>query len=174
MTLAPCQLLDAYIKHDLSGDERARFEAHLPACPECQRSVRDETGLDALLSAAVIQLEPVPERLTERITGKLRRARRRRVVAGIAALAACVAFFVMIGQALLRDRPPAPTTRVEPVHQPPVASSPPPTIRVRVRFPNTADVLAIPVASDSPNVTLVQVYPGLRERGSAGHDYGAD
>src|SRR5207244_2547418 len=127
--------------------------AHLADCPDCARAVRDQERLDALLAEAVDRLDPVPAGLAERIRRRRRLARRRRVAAAAAvlAVAAGVAWLLMP-----TDRPPTPLASVQPA-----ADAPQPAERVRVTFPAGSNVIAVPVPAESPNVTVIWVYPGL-------------
>jgi len=163
MKPTPCQLLDDYVAHDLTGDARARFEAHLPMCPECQRTLREERGLDALLTAALTQFERLPEGLNENVRRRLGEARRRRRVAAVAALAACIVVIIGVGRLVLRPQPPAPTSQVQVPHEAPLPHAPPAAAHARVTFPKGSGVLAVSIPSESPNVTVIQIYTGLRE-----------
>jgi Putative zinc-finger len=158
MSVTPCQLLDDYIAHDLSADERTRFEAHLTGCRACQRVILEETELGILLTTAVETLERVPHDLILRTAHRLRRVRHRRIAGGLAALAAAVVVLVFVSRPLFRSdiEPPAPMNQELP--PPRLADVGPPKVEVRVRFPRAAGVIALPVASESPHVTLVQVY----------------
>jgi anti-sigma factor RsiW len=155
MTSSPCPSLDDYLAHDLTGAALARFVAHLPSCPACDRAVREHERLATLLTLAVSRLEPVPAGLTERVRSRLRAARRRRFAAAAAALAAAVvaAVWLFARTAPRPDEPPAPLAGVQPE---------PPAEQVRVTFPAGANVIAVPAAVESPNVTVIWVYPGLR------------
>lgn len=53
-------LAGAYALDALSGDERAAFEAHLPACVDCRREVDELTEVGARLGTAV-EDEPPPD-----------------------------------------------------------------------------------------------------------------
>src|SRR5215471_11795088 len=113
MNGSPCTALDDYLNRDLTGDDLAQFTAHLPACGACRHAVREQERLAALLSEAVQRLEPVPQRLVQRIEGRIRVARRRRLAALGAALAAAAVVVWLIGKAVLpqgeREQVPATT-----------------------------------------------------------------
>jgi hypothetical protein len=87
----------------------------------------------------------------------LRAARRRRFAAAIAALAAAVAVVWLVGRTA--PRPVGPLPAVAEVRPAPESPRPP---QVRVTFPRAADVIVVPGPTDSPNVTFLWVYPGLR------------
>src|SRR5262245_4773789 len=91
MNALPCQSLDDYLAHDLTGDARVSFVAHLANCPECRRTVEEYERLSAVLAAATAQMEPVPVALTGQIERRLRNSRRRRLAGVAAALAATAA-----------------------------------------------------------------------------------
>ena len=158
MTATPCRLLHDYIAHDLTGDERTCFEAHLPSCLACRRIVQEEQALENLLSSALARLEPVPHDLIPRLQRRLRSVPRRRVAAGIAAMAAAVVILAWLSRPLFLREVEIPAAMKHEVPQPRLADVDPPRVNVRVRFPRAARVIAIPVASDSPHVTVVQVY----------------
>jgi hypothetical protein len=167
MNPSPCHLLDDYLAHDLRGDDEARFLEHLPGCATCRQAVHEHERLAALLVEASSQLEPLPADLTERIALRLRAARRRRGVALVAAALVAVTTMWLITHD--RHRPEkreiaaelGPEPRL--VEAPRPIEAPRPVELVRVTFPDDAHVIAMPVKMDSPNVTFIWVYPGLRE-----------
>jgi hypothetical protein len=158
--MTPCQSLDDYLAHDLTGEAFTRFTAHLSDCPACDRTIREQQRLADLLTEATTRLEPVPAGLAPRVERRLRTARRRRFVAAAAALAAAVLAVGLLGRMTARrGEPELPqTARTEP----PAPEPPRPADWVRVTFPVGANVLAVPVTTESPNVTAIWVYPGLR------------
>lgn len=149
-------MLDDYLDGGLAGDETARFAEHLVDCHDCRAAVRGHERLSAVLTEAIVEFNSAPAGLTDQIRRRLRVARRRRLVAGAAALAASVAavWFVVRGN----PRPVEPGPEVADVRPLPEL----PTHAVRVTFPAGAKVLVVPVPSDSPNVTIIWVYPDLR------------
>jgi anti-sigma factor RsiW len=161
MNVPPCHLLDDYLAHNLRGDDEARFLEHLSGCPTCRQAVQEHERLAALLVEASSQLEPLPAGLTERIALRLRAARRLRAVALVAAaLVAMTAMWLITREG---ERPDKPPIEAEVGPEPRVVEAPRPVEPVRVTFPADADVIAVPVKIDSPNVTFIWVYPGLRE-----------
>jgi ferric-dicitrate binding protein FerR (iron transport regulator) len=154
MTAPLCQWLDDYLARDLGGADHARFVAHLPECPECRRAVDDNERLVALLAQAA-ESEPIPTGLTERVARRLRVARRRRRAA---MAAAALVTAVIAGMLLHRPapRPSEPATSVADVR--PATSDTRPTSPVRVTFPPSAHVSAVPVRTESPNVTFLWVF----------------
>jgi hypothetical protein len=94
----------AYVLGSLTPTERLRYEAHLPGCPECSRSVRELAGMPGLLSqvdAADLEVPlvdaPLPPTLLPSLVRAARGAQRRRsvataaVAAGVAAAVSAVA-----------------------------------------------------------------------------------
>ncbi len=161
MSHAPCQWLEDYLAHGLGDAERAGFVAHLAACLECRRAVEEQERLDRLLGRAVTRLEPVPVILNRRIEQAIRTSRRRRLVRWASGVAAGVALAAVVGWWLLRETPGPSVTapRVE-MPQPAVPQATDPRSRVWIRFDPKSEVLAVPVRTDNPNVTIVWVYPG--------------
>ncbi|HWY88639.1 MAG TPA: anti-sigma factor [Gemmataceae bacterium] len=158
-----CALFDDYVAHDLAAPEQARFEAHLAECPACRHKVDAERYLDSLLAEATSG--PVPGNLSERVRRRLAAARQRRLAAGLALLAACALVSVLAGH-WLSSRQPGDSVPEGQAHleQPaPEVLPSPASAGVRVTFSDPARVLAVPVASDSPHVTVIQVYTALRE-----------
>jgi len=85
----------AYVLGALSDADRIAFEAHLAECDACSASVRELSGLPAVLasvpeSALVDEAPPLSllPALQRRARGAVRR--RRWIVSGVAAAAACV------------------------------------------------------------------------------------
>jgi anti-sigma factor RsiW len=165
MNAPPCLLLDDYLAHDLDDAEAARFADHLAECPACRRAVHENERLTALLTAAADRLTPVPAGLTERVGRRLQSVRRRRFAATAAALTAALAAAAAVLWWLGHPAPrvPEPERTVAEVRpQPPAPEAPGSADRVRVTFPAGANVVAVPVPTESPNVTFVWVYHGLR------------
>ena len=53
-----CNNLDAYLRDDLSVDERAAFESHLEECDACREAMDQQQWIDGLLQSPTrIQLE---------------------------------------------------------------------------------------------------------------------
>ncbi len=161
-----CRWLDDYLARDLADGERDRFIAHLTACPACRQAVDQAQQLDALLGEATERLEAVPADLADRVRVRLHRARLRRLAGMVATFAAAVALLAgtawLLGRPSPRSEEPTPLRTEKPAEQPrtEVAQS---AGRVRVRFPAGANVIAVPKATTSPDVTVIWIYPGLRQ-----------
>lgn len=109
--------------------------------------------LDDLLAEANETLTPVPAGLTRRIERRLSRARRLRFATLTAVAASLAALW------LLRRDVPRPEVRFEP---PTVVVAPAPPDPVRVTFPPSSGVTAVPVPAESPNVTVLWLFSAPR------------
>jgi hypothetical protein len=151
-----CSALDDYLADDLGEDDRALFVEHLAACADCRRAVDEQQRLSVLLATATARLDHVPAGLFGRVEGRLWSVRRRRMTGVALAIAASVAALWLLGRRVEPDMP----SRVSP----PLAGvsgsteplGPP---HVRVTFPAAARLSAVPVETDSPNVTVYWVIP---------------
>ena len=151
MTPAPCDRLDDYLDRTMPEAERTAFAAHLEECPACRQAVAEQERFGDLLRAAVERFEPVPPRLWN-----IRPPRYRRwlALAGILLLAVA-----LVAPFCFRDPLPEPALpQPEPSVPAEPASPAPEPLAARVRFDANAPVIAVPVASRSPNVTIVWVY----------------
>jgi anti-sigma factor RsiW len=172
MKQTPCHLIDDYIARDLTSEQTSQFQSHLPMCPECQQVLREESHLADLLFEATARLEVVPKSLNDRIRRRWQAARQRRLAAFVTALAASVAVLLMVSRFVLLPEPREPKNGVEVHREQHMQDVSPAADHVRVRFP--ANVVAIPVQSESPNVTFIQVHAGLRGLPSAKQDDATD
>jgi anti-sigma factor RsiW len=153
-----CNQLDAYLTGDLSGDDHARFETHLSQCEACREALDQQSWIDAMLQSPLrTQLEPVPANLVQRpVTAAP--ARGRRVLIAACGLASAAAVLIAVSSSLLNRQElnnadqgsnigstaEAPSANVE--------SAP-------ATFVGGPDVIAVPVASQHPEVTIVRIYP---------------
>jgi len=158
--MQPCQLLEDYLDHDLTGTDLSRFIDHLLECTLCRQAVADHKRLQSLLTEASARLEPIPEKLVPRIESRVKSARRRRIAGTAAALAATAAALWLLTRYLPQRHGPAPSIATNLI-----GLSPPPGPKVadsvRVSFPHDANLFFVRENSDSPNVTVVHVYSGL-------------
>jgi ferric-dicitrate binding protein FerR (iron transport regulator) len=163
--MTTCEHRDGSLGKWLTEEERLAFEAHLANCPDCRQFLQEQRRLDELLSGANAARVPVPARLIDQIEERLRRARRRRVAAWAAGLAAASISVCFLAAWLLS--PPAP--EVEPV-QSPVVMLPhqqtqmtlDPRSLVEVKFQPSSDVIAVPQKTGNPSVTIIWVYPTIK------------
>ncbi|WP_216216381.1 anti-sigma factor family protein [Amycolatopsis aidingensis] len=100
----------AYLLGALSPEDRFAFEQHLRGCADCARSVRELAGMPGLLAQArtePVPAEPPPAHLLPALTGRVRRARRRRLAGTVAAAVAGAAAAAAVLAALLLPAPAA-------------------------------------------------------------------
>lgn len=151
---ADCTQLDDYLDGDLDAASRRAFEAHLRACDACRQSAEFAQRTEQLLAAS----RPVaPAGLVERIDRRLRRERVLQIGQRCGLLAAAVVLIVL-GFWGSRGR----ETGVVPVPPPSQQVAVAPERDVRIRFSEDEPVIAMPLKSKNPQVTIVWVYPEVR------------
>src|SRR5262249_24683732 len=142
-----CDQRDGYVGRWLTEGERGAFEDHLLQCPDCRQVVQEQQRLDRLLTRAHAVLRPVPAGLLGLIDHRLGHARRRRRAAWALGLAAAMVLIGSLTVWFLRQRvpdegPQHPVMAESP--PPPPAPTPDPRALVQVKFPPTAEVIAVP------------------------------
>jgi anti-sigma factor RsiW len=150
MTTNLCESLDAYLDGELSVPARERFELHLPHCETCHHTVKLDAQMVQLLAAAPVH---APPELTVRIRRDLQRARLVRIGTRTALLAASIAAVVL---GIWATRPGDPEIAVAP---PPAI--PPSSNSVHIAFAPEQKVIAMPLKSKNPRVSIVWVYPTI-------------
>ncbi len=155
MNPSPCDPLDNYLDRALPDEAHAAFADHARQCPTCRQAVEDQGRVDDLLRRAVAR-EPVPEGLTPRIARRLREAERGRRLRRAAGLAA--ALLAGLGLWGLGRQPPPETPR-PPEQAETAPPAPDPRSLVDVTFESSPSVIALPLRTDSPNVTVIWIYP---------------
>lgn len=158
-----CDLLSGYQDDWLAAEERAAFRDHLADCPSCRDAVGECERIDSLLRRAD-EAAIVPLDLAVRIDreARLRRRRRKALMAGAGvALAASVALALWLGTRpdVIQESPPS---RVPP--ETALAQPAPAVPSVRVTFSQSSGVIAQPVKSDNPAITIYWVYPVLKSQ----------
>jgi hypothetical protein len=157
-----CEQLTDFLDRALSTEERASFTAHLLHCSSCRHSVQEAERIELLLRRAVAA-SAVPAGLAERAEKRIRASARGRLAAGLAAAAAAV-LLAGIGAwwfgRVPQPPPPEPPRWVE-NPAPPAPPPGPPEVRpvVRADFAPESSVIAVRMPSQSPNVTIIWVYP---------------
>lgn len=174
MNSAECDCLDGYLSGWLSGDEAARFRAHLAECPDCTRKIDDERRIDRLLAQGAAKLQPVPPALIGRIEDEIRSMRRRRVIrwafglstAVAVALAAAVWLTLQTGRLAPGPKPivQKPTEAENGEHD--AASPARPAsegeARARVTLADRTEGIVVPLETSNPNVSIVLIYPTVK------------
>jgi anti-sigma factor RsiW len=151
-----------YLEDGLSADERQAFALHLEQCPDCRRQLDQQRRIDHLLRQGAGDDVPVPPGLTVRVERRLRAARRRRLAVWAGALAAAVLLAVGVSAWLMRPVPtpeplPAPATvKVEP---PPAPPQVPHRLVAEVTITPAQGLVAVPVPTRDPSVTILWVFP---------------
>ena len=145
-----CDQLDAYLLGLLEAEARAAFASHLASCTCCQRELELQSRIDGLLGQAG-DLEPAPPlglRFQRRL--RVRRFARWGALAGL--LLAAVWFT---------------WPRVERGDAGAIATAPPGAAEPRsatVSVQLSGNVIARPMESNDPRVTIVWTYPVLEAR----------
>jgi anti-sigma factor RsiW len=160
MNASACSRLDDYLDGGLSAGEREEFVAHLPDCEPCRRAVEEQEHLNRLLARATTEHWPVPAGLLDRVERRARSSWRRRVAwaagVGVAAAIGCGVVWLAVSPRRPVVDSPAPSL-VEAPRPPTPTAAPPP--QARVTFGSPDDVIAVPMRSANPAVTIIWVYP---------------
>ncbi len=167
MNDALCQHLNEYLDRALSAVDEAAFVGHLASCPACRRSVEEEEQVRHLLRCAVAELEPAPEGLAEQVGNRVRSSKRRRIVRLTVGMSAAAAVVVAIGVWHVIGQRGA-DERIS-VHQPPtpaLGAQLDPRKEVEVVVPQSDNVIAVPLETSRPNVTIVWLYPAVSAPGT--------
>jgi anti-sigma factor RsiW len=163
-----CEQLDDYLVDSLSKSQRRAFEDHLVQCQDCQRQIERQRRIDGLLAQGSSGLEPVPPSLFHSFERQLRLNRRRalRLAWGLSAAATVL---LLVGIWAINRRMPAPlvdgtkgTDQIAENLMPPspVAARSNQPVRVTLADPSAA--ILLPVETETPNVSIVWVYPTYR------------
>jgi anti-sigma factor RsiW len=161
MNQPQCRQLEDYLARSLSNAERAEFAAHLAGCPACHQAIREQELMDQMLLRAATLLQPVSASLAEQTERRLQRAHRLRFTRWASGLAAAVVLMCITAWLLTRE-PSQELSPVRIVEAPALQSTPvvhDPRSLVRVTFQPQAAVLAVPMKTENPNVTIIWVYP---------------
>ena len=155
MTTHQCGQFDDYVAGILPDAEQAGFEQHLQTCPDCRRSLSSQSYVDRLLDRAADLAEPLPSGLADRVEARIRRhVRRRRMCVAAAALSAAAACVVLSFQLVRPDQ------QLE--ESRPTIAMPQVPASVEVAVETSEDVIAVPIATDNPNVTIIWLYPVMK------------
>jgi anti-sigma factor RsiW len=148
----PCEQLDEYLLDLLPATERQAFAEHLERCARCSAELAVQRRVDQLLAQAA-EVEPAPA-LRLYVAGGIG-SRRRWRWAGVGAVAAGVALAWWNW-----SRVSSPSTTVASKARPVVDQPPRPAVVVRLGD----NVIAQPIESSDPRVTIVWTYPVIQPR----------
>jgi anti-sigma factor RsiW len=165
-----CDLLDAFLDGELNAAEMASFEAHLSQCADCAESARQQQWIDGALRASEGAARVAPPVVLAAIADVRRKQWLQRLLAGGLAAAASVAIVAAVAWHTLRLAPgsargslttPHSVAQREatPGRSPGLDEAVPVGAKIAATFTASGGGIAIPVASDSPDVTIVQFYP---------------
>jgi len=179
MSNPECVNLDDYLLGWLPVEAAERFGAHLVECPDCREECRRQQLVDRQLAAVARHSQPVPGALASRIERRIRSAAwRRRLCIGTGSIAAALVLAGSLwltvghrgvntpGDALAQRKPESLPPREDRVETPP-DRRPSVSPRVSVRCTDPSRAILIPVETESPNVTLVWVYPTIKSARTA-------
>ena len=177
--IAECTQLDAFLDGELGDKDAARFEAHLPQCVTCREAVEQQLWIDGALRADEVTRHAAPATVLTTTAAAIRIARRkqrlRQVLAGglaaasVALLAAWQLHEPMAAHGsaggsvtmpvdvVQRDATPWRSRRLEEASHARGEEIATATKSVAT-FTAGGSGIAIPVASESPDVTIVQFY----------------
>jgi predicted anti-sigma-YlaC factor YlaD len=154
-----CENLDAYLSHDLPGDNRPIFESHLEDCPACRDAVDQQQWIDSILcSPARIQLERPPVTILDSLRVSLAQ-RRRRLLQAACGLATAATLLIAVGLLELNPQANGNLGSAENSVAVTAPAHTPPPVQPAASFVSTSDAIVVPLESPSDEVTIVQVYP---------------
>ena len=161
MSAVACASLEEFLNRDLPLEQEQLFRAHLPDCAACQAAVQQQERLNALLTEAVLELDPAPAEVISRFRIRMAKARRRRFLTYAVSASAAAAVILLLLQNQRRTvvpEKPEPGPRIEMAAVPEKV----PPAQVRITFANQSKLIVVPEETDSPDVTFVWVYPNQR------------
>ncbi len=156
-----CDNLDHYLNDDLPAEAAACFELHLEQCAACRNVVDYQRWIDGLLNSPLTpELESPPRSIIGSFhESRVARQRRVRLIAG--GLAAAAMLVVAVGWTALFNRQAVPTADHD-VGVRQIAGDAPSAQPPRATFVGGSDVIAVPIESHRPDVTVVRIYPTYR------------
>jgi anti-sigma factor RsiW len=174
-----CASLDDYLDRELAGEAGLRFETHLASCAACRDAIAQQRWIDAALRSSVatnpVALTTLRTAMSGSIASARRKQRQRRLLTASFAIAASVAIAATVAWHTLplapgsargslptphhvaqRDATPGRSAGLE-------EASPQPAEKIAAATPVATftaggNGIAISIASESPEVTIVQFY----------------
>ena len=162
MNQSPCELLDDYLNHDLAVSVQNAFQRHLASCPEC-REVVNELQAVTSFQATALEQEPVPNTLMLKVD-RARRQRRRRQAGWAVGIAAGMVIALLSWWGLSDDNVPSPQPQEPPIVREDLSPKPKDeevTAPIQVVVEPSSRIIAVPVKSDDPNITVIWTYQTL-------------
>ena len=160
-----CRRLDAYFDADLGREERLEFEGHLSQCPKCGEAVEQQRWIDGVLQSSDAGEEEVlcdSARVValQAISRSRRRTHIRRALIGATAAAVSIAILA-VGRFNSAERFAAPGFARGSNNEAIVRNAPPRQSRglQEASFVTDGSTIAVPLASDDAQVSIVQLYP---------------
>jgi anti-sigma factor RsiW len=170
---AECARLDAFLDGELGNEDAVRFEAHWPQCATCRETVEQQRWIDGALRADEVTSHAAPAVILSATADAIRitrqKQRLRRMLAGGFAVAASIA---LLAAWQLGEPSAAPGSAGASVTMPVdvvqreatprrsrgLEENIPKAAKSIATFTAGGNGIAIPVASESPDVTIVQFY----------------
>lgn len=169
--IAECARLDAFLNGELGSEDAVRFEAHLPQCATCREAIEQQRWIDGALRADEVTGHAAPTTVLTAAADAIARRKQRlgRLLAGGLAAAASIALLAAWqlyepnaapGSAGASVTMPVDVVQREatPRRSRGVQEDAPTSAKSVATFTAGGGGIAIPVASDSPEVTIVQFY----------------
>jgi hypothetical protein len=174
---AECAQLDAFLDGELGREDAVRFEAHLSQCATCRETIEQQRWIDGALRADEVTRYAVPATVLAATADAIRIARRKQLSRRMLAGSLAAASITLLAAWQLREPPVAPgsaggsvTMPVDVVQREAIprrsrglqegsrgleATT---ATKAIATFTAGGNGIAIPVASESPDVTIVQFY----------------
>ena len=176
-----CDNLDAYLLQELEGDSLLSFRQHLTQCETCRESLQQQADLDRLLQlnadrlAAATRVTDLAERVESRIVRHRRRSRTIGIVTVLVPTVVCAILFWSRPENTNRSSPQQKSLVQTEAEQTPIENIPEesvlPSVRTEVQADPpqvqvSGDVVALEIESGDPTITIIQIYPTVRSKGS--------
>lgn len=144
---------------ELSPRRRAALQQHLRTCANCRKQRRQLAHVQALIHGLAEQSERSDVTAARIEFGQRQAFPWRGGLAAAAVLALCMGGW-LTARFLQATAPEPPAPAIVQTHPDPAASGiPDPRSLVEVTFEPAADVIAVPMKTENPNITIIWAYP---------------
>ena len=143
---------------ELSPARRASLSVHLARCERCREAQAQLASIRAAMCGLAETSEPLQAAMPSIDFGH-RWAFPWRAGLAAAIVALCVGAWLAAGS--LQTDTPAPPMIAQARPEPPATKTPDPRSLVKVTFDSPGDVIAVPIETANPNVTIVWIYPTM-------------